>query len=107
MDTMTTTEQPISRARKALRAAFVGRLVRQMKRSGVMAALFSASFTSSAVSVSPPHPCASGALIAILKPLCRSGVAAGGAGGGGPGSSHLVSKTCVFEDAATVLPLAA
>jgi len=101
-----TTKLPRSRAHQALRAAFVARLIRRMKQTGVMASLFSASFTGDAATFSPPHPCASGALHAILKPLCRSGVAAGGAGGGGPGTARQ-DQNHALNDAATALPLAA
>ena len=99
-----TLEMPAQKAHQALRAAFVARLVRRMKQTGVMSALFSALFGRDAVVVSPPHPCASG-VHAILKPLCRSGVAAGGAGGGGPGSTRNLIVSRIF--AATVEPLAA
>lgn len=106
MNGLPTTKLPISRARQALRAAFVALLVRRMKQAGVMASLFRASFSDAADTFSPPHPCASGVLHAILNPLCLSGVAAGGAGGGGPGNiaQHL---NHTFDDAATVIPLAA
>ena len=106
MTGLPTTKLPISRARNALRAAFVARLVRRMKQTGVLFSLFKASFTRLADVVSPPRPCASGILHANLKPLCRSGVAAGGAGGGGPGSAHLHQNQS-FESAATEVPLAA
>lgn len=98
-----TTSMQATKAHLALRAAFVARLVRQMTRTGVMTALFSASFDRIGVSISPPRPCASGAH-ATLKPLCRSGVAAGGAGGGGPGFARTFqSDLC----AAVVMPIAA
>jgi len=93
-----------SKARQALRAAFVARLIRRMKQTGVMRALFSASFDRDVLTFSPPHPCASG-VRAILKPLCRSGVAAGGAGGGGPGNTQTLYSRSLH--AATVVPLAA
>ena len=96
-------EMPVTKARQALRAAFVARLVRRMKQTGVMSALFSVSFDREASTFSPPHPCASG-VHATLKPLCRSGVAAGGAGGGGPGHKRLPS---FCFPAATDIPLAA
>ena len=91
-------------ARRALRSAFVARLVRRMQQTGVMATLFRVSFDASAVRVFPPHLCAPSVLHATLKPLCRSGVAAGGAGGGGPGHTRTQSNELI---AATVLPLAA
>ena len=97
-------EMPVTKARKALRAAFVARLIRRMKQTGVLGALFSASFDRDVSTFSPPHPCASG-VHAILKPLCRSGVAAGGAGGGGPGSTRNLIVSGIL--AATVEPLAA
>jgi len=98
-----TSEMSVSKAYQALRAAFVARLIRRMKQTGVLSTLFSNSFNRSAIQFPPPHPCASG-VHAILKPLCRSGVAAGGAGGGGPGykRAHVFSK-----DAVTVFPIAA
>jgi len=99
-----THELPASTARQALRAAFVARLVRRMEQTGVMRALFSASFDREVSTFSPPRPCTSGAN-AILKPLCRSGVAAGGAGGGGPG--HTCELQFSSFVAATVVPLAA
>jgi len=97
-------EMPVTKARKALRAAFVARLIRRMKQTGVLGALFSASFDRDVSTFSPPHPCASG-VHAILKPLCRSGVAAGGAGGGGPGCTQTPFNRSLY--AATVVPLAA
>ncbi len=105
MNESLTTKKPISRVHTALRAAFVALLVRRMKQSGVMKALFSVSFSSAADNVFPPHPCASG-VHATLKPLCRSGVAAGGAGGGGPGNIYFL-RDIVVSSAATVVPLAA
>jgi len=101
-----TTTMQASQAHLALRAAFVARLVRRMTQTGVMSALFSASFDRFDDSISPPRPCASGVLHATLKPLCRSGVAAGGAGGGGPGTAN-PHQNHTFKDAATVMPLAA
>ena len=98
------TAMPAQTARQALRAAFVARLVRRMKQTGVMSALFSASFDRDAKTFSPPHPCASG-VDAILKPLCRSGVAAGGAGGGGPGHAYKLLITGLY--AAVGDPIAA
>ena len=96
-------EMPVTKARQALRAAFVARLVRRMKQTGVMSALFSVSFDREASTFSPPHPCASG-VHATLKPLCRSGVAAGGAGGGGPGLERSLEYGFL---AATDIPFAA
>lgn len=96
-------EMPATKAHQALRAAFVARLIRRMKQTGVMRALFSVSFDHEASTFSPPHPCASG-VHATLKPLCRSGVAAGGAGGGGPGYTRSFNHSFL---AATVVPLAA
>lgn len=88
---------------RALRAAFVARLIRRMQQTGLLKSLFRVSFDQIALTVSPPHPCASG-VHAILKPLCRSGVAAGGAGGGGPGYSGAQQ---LFVCAATDMPIAA
>ncbi len=105
MNMLQTTKEPRSRVQHALRAAFVALLVRRMKLSGVMKALLSASFSGIANQVPPPHPRAYG-VHATLKPLCRSGVAAGGAGGGGPGYSYLLHET-VINSAATDFPLAA
>lgn len=104
MTKVTSASQPVSQARKALRTAFVARLVRRMRRSGVLSAMFRVSFDAdSAVTVFPPHRHASGVL-AVLKPLCRSGVAAGGAGGGGPGLARTLK---ISRTAATGLLLAA
>ena len=73
------------RAQVALRRAFIARLIGQMRRAGVLRALMRKSFgAASAIQVSLPHPRVPNAY-AILQPLRRSGVAAGGAGGGGPG----------------------
>ena len=92
MASLVETQRPVSRAQLALRAAFVSMLVRRMKRTGILSALLKTSFITCDDIFFPTHPCAFGT-VALLKPLCRSGVAAGGAGGGGPGYSGCKSMT--------------